>query len=206
MKGRRRMLVSTRHRFAFIHVYKVAGTSVRTALRPYADGQLLDRIRRWLGHPPRYSPHLTAAEARRQLGPEEFDRAFTFAFVRNLWDWQVSLYSFMLHNANHPQHELVNSFSSFVEYLDWRVNEDLRLQSDFVTDAHGRQLLDFIGRYESLETDFARVCETIGIPAQLPHRNKSQRTDDYRAYYSQTTRALVRDAFAEDIERFNYSF
>ena len=39
---------------------------------------------------------------------------------------------------------------------------------------NGQNKVDFIGKFEHLQDDFAKVCEALEIPVQsLPHKNKS---------------------------------
>jgi hypothetical protein len=95
--------------------------------------------------------------------------------------------------------------SGFEGYIEWRVANDVHFQKDFVTDESGNLIVDFIGRFENLTEDFARVCRRIGISAQLPHRNKSGR-GDYRGQYSDRTAQMIADAFRDDIEFFGYDF
>lgn len=197
------MLLSARYRFLFVHIYKVAGTSVTRALRPFARDPLLDRILR-RSTTPRLPDHATVLEARRALPSELFDTWFKFAFVRNPWDWQVSLFHYMSQNRDHPQHGIVKSMT-FADYIGWRVTKDKHLQKEFVTDENGAILVDFIGRYERLADDFAAVCRRIGIPLRLPHANPSRHAD-YRSYYDARTRALIEEHFCEDIELFGYTF
>jgi len=205
------MLVSRRHGFIFIHVYKVAGTSIRRALEPYCDDAWKRRLARMpvVGrvYRPRFpEPHLTALQARELLGVDLFGRCFKFAFVRNPWDWQVSLYHFMLKQPAHHQHALARSLASFDDYLRWRVEEDLHLQESFVTDDSGALIVDYVGHMERLDDDFARICPRIGIPPiTIPHVNRSRHAD-YRSYYSDASRDLVAQAFKADIERFGYTF
>lgn len=46
-------------------------------------------------------------------------------------------------------------------------------QYDFFYE-NGENKADFIGKFESLQTDFAKVCKALNMPVQnLPHRNKS---------------------------------
>jgi hypothetical protein len=94
---------------------------------------------------------------------------------------------------------------TFDEYIRWRVVEDKHLQSSFVLDAQGNEIVDFVGRYENLHDDFAHVCATIGWDLELPHENVS-RHSSFRSYYTDETAALVAQHFAEDVERFGYSF
>lgn len=66
-------------------------------------------------------------------------------------------------------------------------------------------LMDFIGKMENIEADFAHVCEHLGIRNTLRHLNKSEHRD-YRSYYNEETKALVARTFRDDIETFGYSF
>jgi hypothetical protein len=75
----------------------------------------------------------------------------------------------------------------------------------FVTDADGELLVDFVGRFESLREDFGHVCRTLGLNLRLPHANKSAHRD-YRTCYNDRTAELVGTHFRQDVERFGYTF
>jgi len=208
------MIVSNSKSFLFLHVYKVAGSSIRRALLPYARkrlvaGQAVNYVLGQLGLPrlknPLYNYHPRIRDVRDVMDRADFDRLYKFTFVRNPWDWQVSLYHYALQSPRHPQYELMHSLGGFDEYLDWRVNKDLKLQSDFVMDEEGRLLVDYCGRFERLNEDFREICATIGIPYKLPFVNQSKR-HAYTEYYSDKGRDIVQQAFATDIENFGYRF
>ena len=146
-----------------------------------------------------------ASEIAADMGRDEFDSYFSFAIVRNPWDWQVSLYTYAIGNSDHYQHEKVKNFGSFDRYIRWRCERAVRHQRDFVCAADGEQLVDFVGRYENLQNDFNSICKRIGVAAKLPTLNVSK-TKNYREYYDRETRELVGDAFAPDIELFGYEF
>jgi len=151
-------------------------------------------------------PHVTASELRNELPQEVYETFFKFAFVRNPWDWQVSLYHFMRQQSDHHQHDLIAEMN-FEDYIVWRCNHDLHLQAEFVTDKEGNLIVDFVGRFESLQEDFDSICQQIGLPQLgLPHINRSHRRQDYRSYYNDRTRRLVETYFQRDIEIFGYSF
>jgi hypothetical protein len=199
--------------FCFVHIYKVAGQSIKLALRRrqlrHVPRPLRTPVAKLVELPFAYAvrplgAHATADEIRQWLGPEEWDRIFTFTFVRNPWDWQVSLYHFIQHNWPNRQRGLVRSMS-FDEYIRWRVAEDKHLQSSFVVDSAGNQIVDFVGRFEHLADDFGIICQHIGWDLELPHENVSKHAE-YRSYYTDETAALVAEHFAEDIARFDYSF
>lgn len=205
------MLVSHRHRFIFIHTYKTAGTSVRRALEPYVEARWHYRTAR-LTHRlgiafPRIVPfHLTARQVRERVPRDVFDRYFKFAFVRNPWDWQVSLYHWTMSHPQHFQHDLVRGLGGFDGYIRWRADGNAVLQKTLIGNREGRLLVDHVGRMETIHDDFAEICRIVGISGvQLPHKNRSF-SRDYRTYYNDETRDLVARAFAEDIKRFGYTF
>jgi hypothetical protein len=207
------MLLSHSHRFLFVHVYKTGGVSIRAALEPYAElpgWPLWQRFRLRLGLPvarraPELGWHPRAVDVRAALPEAVFDGYFKFAFVRNPWDWQVSLYHYILEHPEHDQHARVARLGGFEKYLRWRVRHDRRLQSDSLTDSFGRLLVDFVGRFEALREDFAAVCARLGVRARLGHLNGSSH-GDYRAYYTPRTRRLVEEHWGEDVGRFGYRF
>jgi len=210
------MIISHRKKFIFIHIYKVAGLSIRAALQRYDDRSASDfpfyeNIKFALGK--RFKSlstwaidHIKAKEIKRHLDPLIYDSYFKFTFVRNPWDWQVSLYHFMLQSPNHPQHRLISRMKSFDEYIDWRINRDMELQFEFVYDTEGNKIVDFVGRFESLQNDFDEACRRLNIEtATLPVINKSRHLP-YREYYNERTRQMVAEAFKKDIETFHYEF
>jgi hypothetical protein len=209
------MIISDEKTFIFVHNYKVAGSSVKDALQPHATPSksasswraFLDRqlVRIGLKGEPSYpDPHMQAVEIQEAF-PEEWSEYFTFAFVRNPWAWQVSLYFYMKQEPKHFQHELVQSLEGFDEYIEWRVQEDKRLQSDNLCDDEENLLVDYVGRLETIREDFGAICDILNLNASLPHRNRSSHRD-YREYYTDQTRSLVAEHFQEDIERFGYGF
>ncbi|HRK69086.1 MAG TPA: hypothetical protein PKY73_16140 [Hyphomonas sp.] len=94
-------LISRERKFIFIHIYKVAGTSVNDAIEKYEEWYRLKKAARFLWRftflrAPRFRealglknqyPLLDHAHARdiKPLVPD-FDKYFKFCFVRNPWD------------------------------------------------------------------------------------------------------------------------
>jgi len=216
------MLISYSHSFIFFHVAKAAGVSIRHALAPYA----LEPPSFFIRRPPReidgtanplYAiwcsslTHATARQTQRAL-PEEFRRFYKFAFVRNPWDWHVSMYHFLLKETGNPRHRTVKALGSFRNYLEWVVGEDKpfpkgapKLQKGMLIDTEGRIALDAIGRFETLARDFAAITAKLGISAALPRLNDSQH-GPYQDYYDAYSKTLVAEHFAADIDLFEYSF
>jgi hypothetical protein len=78
-------------------------------------------------------------------------------------------------------------------------------QYTYVTGPDGKLIVDFIGHYERLQEDFSKVCDSLGVKAELPRINTSSHRD-YRNYYSPETRKLVGDYFRRDCQLFGYDF
>ena len=67
-------------------------------------------------------------------------------------------------------------------------------------------MVDFIGKFENLETDFEYICKKIGVNGiKLPHKNKTQRKN-YRDYYNENTKTIIANWYKKDIDYFGYEF
>ena len=118
------MIISHQKKFIFIHNYKVAGTSIRQSLELYDyntinNSTYLDKLKFFLGISPKvcssqFEGHITAVELKDKIPHKIFNDYYKFGFVRNPWDWQVSLYKYMLKLESHPQHTLIKSMKNFV--------------------------------------------------------------------------------------------
>lgn len=187
-----------RYRCIFIHIPKTAGTSV--ALTLFGQGS---RHVPWF----RYQ----------QANPKKYRKYFKFAFVRNPWDRLVSSY-FYLKKGGMSEADVqwaeknlarYGDFKSFVR--DW-VNEDniykwvhFLPQHHFICDKDGSVMVDFVGRMESMDRDFAYVADRLGCDKVLAKVNAGSH-QQYASYYDEETRQIVRRVYSRDIELFGYDF
>ncbi|MCK4473133.1 MAG: sulfotransferase family 2 domain-containing protein [Anaerolineae bacterium] len=207
------MLISHSKRFIFIHIVRTGGTSIKHALAIY-DSTSVE-------HPPvtpadhinirsnQFRKHATAVEVKAKLPNEIFKNYFKFTFVRNPWDLMASQYHYLLQKKDHRLHTLVSRMDSFEEYIDWRAHQSDRKflqQKDYCFDSDGKLLMNFMGRYETLENDFMTICDLIKVgPIRLPRLNASEH-GSYRNYYNQRTRHMIYDLYRQDIELLQYEF
>ena len=212
------MIISYRHKFIFIHIYKTAGTSVCDALSQYGrnpanSSSLPGRV---AGKLPFRMPYSRLRHMRKhakllemyQVFPEALvDRYYKFAFVRNPWDWLVSQYQYILENPHNFEYDEVVRFKGFDEYLNWRLDSGrYDRQVDFVKN-HWKQVDAHIFKFEALQESMDTICNDVGLPAiQLPHRNSSQRSRDYRSYYTDKLAERVEKVFWDDVHLFKYTF
>lgn len=213
------MIFSERKRFIFFAAGKTGTTSIEETLQLYADPPPFD-LDFGPGNRPKHIPPRVVLP---RLGDEAAKRYFTFAFVRNPWDWVISEYFFNLQKHEGRLHRglrrlgLTREITTFGEAgfrRHWETMKQFRrgthpenrFQLAFLADESGRLLVDFVGRYERLQADFDTICDRIGIPGrELPHSNKSRR-GHYTDYYTDATRDLVAQHYRKDIEFFGYRF
>lgn len=213
------MPVSHELQCIFVHIPKTAGTSVEKALGVFGDWRHEDRNTMFglstelmiNGKAPSsaFLQHLTAAELRAIL-PAETWSYFRFSIVRNPWDKIVSAYSKKdVHLCRSAMQQGLNleagGFEEFVQRTAEINHAHLRPQTEYLFADDGELLVDFVGRWETLIPDFARICDQLGVDLVLPWENASQR-NDYRDYYSAATRRLVEQRYRSDIEAFGYAF
>ncbi len=214
------MLYDPTRKFVFVHIWKTGGESVVAALREHCPAYFRNR---YLNKAIRLTPgpssallgwrarlvngqHFTAQEIRNEMPAGMFDEAFSFTFVRNPWDWQVSNYAYALQTPAHGQHEIIRELGNFDAFIRYQHEDQAPSQSSFILDENGERIVDFVGRFETLQQDFETVCNRIGVDASLPFLNASKRKKDWRSYYTDETRALVAELFEADIQRFGYSW
>ncbi len=204
-------MISDRLRFVFVHIPRTAGTSVETALAPYARGEIgfTAHDNTVLAH-----KHSTAAELRDLVGPEIWRRYFTFSIVRNPWARMFSDYCFfrdvapsLMPRFNPVERHLtvMAAGHAFDGWLRACADHLDIAQSGYLVDAGGALLVDFVARFEDIGADFARVCRVLDVDVALPCVNRT-RHGDYRLAYTPETATLVARYAADDIARFGHTF
>jgi len=154
----------------------------------------------------RFRGHDSLPFVQQRLSSEVFNSYMKVAFVRNPYSWLTSMYSTYKRGPNHRHHPTVAAMSGFPEYIDWEIERNKRFQHIFLLDQDGRLNINFIGRLETLEDDYKRLCSLIDVEGpELPHRNQN-RFRDYREFYDDATRDKVTEFWAQDIELLGYDF
>lgn len=192
--------IEKKYGFVFVHIPKTAGKGVVYSL--FGED--------FLGH--NYASNYKKRE------PDFFEKSFSFAFVRNPWDRLVSAYHYLYSRKAGPVgNEFAEKFinqATFKEFVaDFSRRKDLYTQwthfipqSRFVKDANGDVIVDFIGRFENLASDYQIIRDRMGIKgADLVVKNRSIHAE-YWSYYDYTSAMLVADIYKEDIDLFGYQF
>lgn len=193
------MVISESNRFIFLAVPKTGTSSIEHALRPYRSPLTA-----------RFKKHATCSRLQRELSCEMWQSYYKFAFVRNPYDRMQSWYYYRqreeLAAVDHPRHHLYTGNLSFDEFIQSFAKNELMLrQVDFIAPRGEGLRVDFVGRYESLERDFRRICAQLRLPAlSLPRVRASRNRVADLNLWNRTSRALINDYFAEDFTMFGY--
>lgn len=171
--------------------------------------------------------HLSAAEYVQcgHISQQEFSSSYKFSFVRNPWARLVSEYRY-------------RNFLSHRNFKDFVMNKlpppgrddkyrHVMPQTEMLYDKTGSLMVNFVGKFETLQQDFDRVCQQLGFDESiLPHVNSSDKKSRelrrtlrnllyrngenelsrYVDFYDTETREFVTDLYRADIENFGYSF
>ena len=147
---------------------------------------------------------------------EEWGRYYKFGFVRNPWDRAVSLYERHAIRSKtgegYWRKQKTMSFEEFIEWMkyassDSRCTGPYRYQLDWFVDHSGDVIVDFIGKYERLDEDWATVAAKLKIDTPLPKLNvRKTKCRHYTEYYNNKMRDIISTRFAVDIEYFEYEF
>ena len=171
------------HKAIHIHISKCAGQSVEKAFGQYI-GQ-----------------HHLKPQIVKKIGNDKWEDYYKFTFVRNPWDRLVSLYHFRLRKMRH----LIKG-RKFKEWLECIFDEyHPKVHQHYWITEDDKLIVDFVGKFETLNEDFSKVCEKIGADVSLGHFNKSKH-NHYMSYYDDESRQLVQDKCKVDIEMFGYTF
>ena len=222
------MILSHDHKFIFICNGKTGSTSIEKALAFAQQGEEYN-----IGVPGLFvAKHVPPAILKATLPEAIWNEYFKFVFVRNPWDYFVSNWRFNIVEQPYRKERWARRLSSrfsqqrgrqrqaadeifSVEDVDFLFNSMRRYrglpgsagcyQSNWVLSPDGEPLVDFVGHFESLEQDFAKVNRKIGLNLDLPKLNATQRAG-YREYFQADSAERVGELWAPDVDNFGYSY
>ena len=185
-------------RCVFIHIPKTGGASIRHGVfNGNVDGPKQGFV------PPNWMP------------------LFKFAFVRNPYDRVISAWKMFADGMSnsvwkHPADHKGISLERFLEivtdetiaYDGHRKLTEEKIRHHAIPQTHPFNCLqhaDFVGRFETLADDFAKVAERIALDNEsLPHWNQSKRGSDAMSYFDDSTKKTVEQFYEEDFQKLGY--
>lgn len=193
--------ISDSHKFIFFMNHKVCITSINRILFKKNIKDILNKkfdlnsYKKWVDN-----------------SINKFDEYFKFTIVRNPWDRMVSCFSYMNY-SNLKFEEFILSYiaakekdknNSILSDYEFRLVSHLFPQINNII-LNGKQYVDFIGRYENLNSAWNVITNKINFHHKLPHKNATIHKN-YVQYYDKNTIKLVENLYLEEIEFLNYKF
>lgn len=188
------MIVAADHSWVYVHNPKTGGHSIRSALSPEPCDPA------WA-----IGAHQPASDYR--------GGGLCFGFVRNPWARMWSMYKCLLRGGPRDvfwgaaeaqqhgfRHWLLHVQSDRPPLLPAGPPIQRRPQTWWLDGC------TVVGRFEALQEDFDRICQTIGLaPRSLPRANVGDGSD-YRTAYDDEMITAVAEWFAPDCEQYAYEF
>ena len=205
------MIVSHKHRFIFFAVPKTGTHAIREALRPHLGAEdweqqvlfgrqslPIPEIAK-LGH-----GHISVQQIKPYIDAAQWASYFKFGFVRNPFDRFVSICFFLQRDNPDFARSARRFMKQAIERERFRQRVLVLPQYRLLTDADERISLNFVGRYESIQDSYDRICGQLGIPStDLPRKNPSKHKP-WREYYDDELAARVGEFYAGDLRAFDY--
>ena len=229
-------MICHEYKCLFVHIPKAAGQSVehyflkKVGLDWASRSPLLLRKNDQPKAGPPTLAHMRASDYAKYhyISQELFEAYYKFSFVRNPWSRAVSTYKFLGYHA----------FMNYKDFVFFQLPKLMQNKSWFVSTQYdmlyenGQLMVDFVGKFETIKDDFAKVCAHLGLEDMaLPHINKSEPAKfkgiklllknpsllgklylkksfkkDYKDYYDSKTREQIQHIYKKDVETFEYEF
>lgn len=212
------MLYSRDKGFLFIHLPKTGGTSVRAALQPYCGrpgilnyiGRRVERFPHFaratgLSAKRTFDPHTTLVEANALLTRRVVAKLYKFAITRHPCDRLVSFYRHILRHPEHPWYQRIQSYGDFETFAHNLASVGEPSQRSYLVNADGAIDFQYLGRLETLSSDFAIICKQIGVRCDLMQLNAAPNPTNLHEWYTANSWSLAVEYYREDFHTFGYN-
>lgn len=212
-------MLSHKFKFIFYHNPRTGGTSIGKALGDYCEYNLESN-----NPPTEFRKHTTLVTIKNIIGEDKFNEYYKFSFVRNPWDRLLSLYNWGVHICHlhfaddvYERDQIPIKMWRNTDFLTWGKDIFFKMklfqkrkhwgpQLPFLMkDSH--LLVDYIGKFEEIESSFRNILKILGFNVNLPHIYASPvHAKGYNFFYDDELKCMTESLFKEDIEYFNYSY
>jgi len=201
------MPISHKHKTIFVHIPKTAGTSIENALGIGGiQPNLLRSHRISTIDGIRCAPqHLTCNMLiHNEICKPHWNTYFKFSFVRHPYTKVLSEYFWVKGKTKKDLKFNPKDFSKFLNEYYSVIDKDHKLsQYDYLT-INGKLAVDFVGKFETLNSDFEKIKKKLGLHVNLPHTQKSSNKNEYINILMANQKNKIYNLYKKDFEFFSY--
>jgi hypothetical protein len=226
-------MISDKFRCIFIHIPKNAGTSIESKicseeetenllpdhrtildLEPLSPAKLLrlyktDQIYSMARRAKYFGQKNKIGTFYKPTSWLRYKNYYKFTVVRNPWSRTYSWYRNVINDINHRKRYKVSHDCSFHDFVKYHLENQhaLRTQFYWLHDSRGSIPMDFVGRFENLQTDFSKIAETIGLKnAELPKERYTGESASYIEAFNDQTKDIIWKRYEKEIKYFGFEF
>jgi sulfotransferase famil protein len=205
------MIISHKHHFIFFAMPKTATHAIREALREHMGPEDWEQ-QMLFGRDALPIPqlaairhgHISVQQLKPHLPQDQWRDYFKFAFVRNPYDRFISTYFFLNRNQDTGGRDEGPLMKAAIQNDQFRARILVAPQHRLITHHDGSIAVDYVAKYEDIQTAYEHICTRVGIPPKtLIEKNTSQHKT-FDTYYDSELRALVTDFYRTDFELLGY--
>lgn len=216
------MLISHRKKFIYTKTVKTAGTSVESYFERYcmpegewefshtreqyvnSEGIIGQRGGDIKGK--EWFNHMSAADISEKIGSHIWNSYFKFCVVRNPFDKLVSFFYFLEKQGHLDPDENDNQIERFRKWI--RSGISVIDRDKYMIG--GEMSVDYIIRYEDLESGIRYVCDKVDVPfepADIPRLKSAvrDRSIPVNHFYDRETARIVGEVYEFEIREFGYA-
>ena len=205
-----RIYSSDKYKTIFVRVPKTGSNSIIHSIGNIFDKKNNNTLPKECRVPGGMAVHIPASDIAKHM-PEIWKNYFTFGFIRNPYYQVISSYYQVKNKAIYKWPSLYNldkleSIESYVPYIleCFPTCRSIK-QEIFLFDSNGNQLVDYIGKYENLQSDYKFICKKIGIKYKpLERINANQTNVDYDSLLTPYLKSMIAYELRDTFEILGY--
>ena len=201
--------VDENHKFIFVHIPKNAGTSIGTMLNIKTR-------------------HFPITVYQNELGKVEFEKYFSFCFVRHPYERFISLYNYAKMQESYYHSSVNPEKAIYGKHMDYDLLKDASIhdcaillkegklihnppypiwfpQCTWILDNKQKVLVDYIGKVEDIHLHLRNIKKFIKKEFEtIPYLNQSQGIKNRKDLLDEKTKKILAEYYSLDFELFNY--
>jgi len=194
-------------------VPKTATHSIREVLRPNLEAQDWEQqvlFGKDLSPIPEIASighgHIQVTQIKPFLTEEQWSSYYKFAFVRNPFDRFVSVCTFL--NRDNPEFgaDPLQWMKLALDRPRFLARPLVQPQFNLLSDASDNLAVDYIGRYETLQSSLDEVLNNLNLPTHELQQLNASNHAEYQKYFDAELKNRVTDLYQRDLSEFSYEF